>query len=441
MLEQFLNHIKRHGLCEPADRILLAVSGGIDSMVMLHLFQQAGFTIAVAHCNFQLRGDDANGDEAFVSATAQQFHIPCFINRFETAQYAEITKLSIQMAARELRYAWFEELMEKYRFNVLATAHHLNDSLETVLLNWVHGSSLEGFTGIPVKHECVIRPLLFATREQIEQYAQEHNITWREDVSNQSDDYQRNFIRHQVIPALKEINPSLESTVQRGFAKSLAEVNWMQEGFDDWKRKYTITAHDKVTIQKRYFTGLPQEASVLWKFIKTFGFNYDTCVDVVRSLSGQPGKRFFSSTHQLVVDRELLLITPHSIALHDITIGADQSEAQLGAWRMEISRSTTFQKSAAPNQATLDVAHINFPLTWRTWKAGDAFYPLGMRNRKKVSDFLIDLKLSRTDKDSVTVLESQGEIIWVAGYRIDNRFKITDHTREVVIFTLYPHFL
>jgi tRNA(Ile)-lysidine synthase len=441
VLEQFLNHIKRHGLCEPADRVLLAVSGGIDSMVMLHLFQQAGFTIAVAHCNFQLRGDDANGDEAFVSATAQQFHIPCFVNRFETAQYAEITKLSIQMAARELRYAWFEELMEKYRFNVLATAHHLNDSLETVLLNWVHGASLEGFTGIPVKHDGVIRPLLFATREQIEQYAKEHNLTWRDDVSNQTDDYQRNFIRHQVIPVLKEINPSLESTVQRGFAKSLAEVNWMQEGFDDWKRKYTTTAHDKVTILKEYFTGLPHEASVLWKFIKTFGFNYDTCVDVMRSLSGQPGKRFFSSTHQLVIDRELLLITPHSIALHDITIGADQSEAQLGAWRMEISRSTTFQKSAAPNQATLDVAHINFPLTWRTWKAGDAFYPLGMRNRKKVSDFLIDLKLSRTDKESVTVLESQGEIIWVAGYRIDNRFKITDHTREVVIFTLYPHFL
>ena len=166
MLEQFLNHIERHGLCKPADRILLAVSGGIDSMVMLHLFQQAGFTIAAAHCNFQLRGKDADGDEAFVSATAKQLNVPCFVNRFETAQYADVTKLSIQMAARELRYAWFEELMEKYRFNVLATAHHLNDSLETVLLNWVHGSSLEGLTGIPVKHEGVVRPLLFATREQ-----------------------------------------------------------------------------------------------------------------------------------------------------------------------------------------------------------------------------------------------------------------------------------
>lgn len=441
MLEQFLNHIERHGLCKPADRILLAVSGGIDSMVMLHLFQQAGFTIAVAHCNFQLRGKDADGDEAFVSATAEQLNIPCFVNRFETAQYAEVTKLSIQMAARELRYAWFEELMEKYQFNVLATAHHLNDSLETVLLNWVHGSSLEGFTGIPVQHEGVIRPLLFATREQIEQYAKERNITWREDISNQSDDYQRNFIRHRVIPALKEINPSLESTVQRGFAKATAEVNWMQEGFDDWKRKYTSIAHNKVTIRKDYFTGSLHEASALWKFIKTFGFNYDTCADVVRSLPGQPGKLFFSATHQLVIDRDLMFITPQSIALNDVKIEAGQPEAQLGSCRMEISRSTTFQKSADPNQAMLDVTHIKFPLTWRTWKAGDAFYPLGMRNRKKVSDFLIDLKLSRTDKESVTVLESQGEIIWVAGYRIDDRFKITDHTREVVIFTLYPHFL
>lgn len=441
MLEQFLNHIDRHCLCKPADRILLAVSGGIDSMVMLHLFQQAGFTIAVAHCNFQLRGKDADGDEEFVATAAQQLNVPCFINRFETAQYAEVTKLSIQMAARELRYTWFEELLEKYRFNVLATAHHLNDSIETVLLNWVHGSSLEGFTGIPVKHDDVIRPLLFATREQIEQYAKEHNITWREDVSNQSNDYQRNFIRHQIIPALKEINPSLENTVQRGLAKSLSEVNWIQEGFGAWKEKYTTTAADKVTIRKEYFTGMPHEASVLWKFIKAFGFNYDTCTDVVHSLSAQAGKRFFSSSHQLVIDRELLLITQHTIVLNDVTIEGDQSEAHLGSWRMEISRSATFQKSSIPYQATLDASHINFPLTWRTWKAGDAFYPLGMNHRKKVSDFLIDLKLSRTDKESVTVLESQGEIIWIAGYRIDNRFKITDHTREVVIFTLYPHFL
>jgi tRNA(Ile)-lysidine synthase len=440
VLEQFLNHIERHSLCKPADRILLAVSGGIDSMVMLHLFHQAGFTIAVAHCNFQLRGKDADGDEAFVSATAEQLNIPCFVNRFETAQYAEVTKLSIQMAARELRYTWFEELLDKYRFNALATAHHLNDSLETVLLNWVHGASLAGFTGIPVKHAGVIRPLLFATREQIELYAREHNITWREDVSNQSDDYQRNFIRHQVIPALKQINPSLENTVQRGIAKASAEVNWIKEGFDVWKEKYTTTIADKVSIHKQYFTGAPHEASVLWKFIKAFGFNYDTCADVVRSLSGS-GKRFFSPSHQLVVDRDYLLITPHSIALDAITIETDQSEAQLGSWRMEINRSTTFQKSAAQHQATLDAAHIKFPLTWRTWKAGDAFYPLGMSNRKKVSDFLIDLKLSRTDKESVTVLESLGEIIWVAGYRIDNRYKITDHTREVVIFTLYPHFL
>jgi tRNA(Ile)-lysidine synthase len=441
VIEQFLNHIERHGLYKPADRILLAISGGIDSMVMLHLFQQAGFTTAVAHCNFQLRGKDADGDEEFVSATAQQLNIPCFVNRFETAQYAELTKLSTQMAARELRYAWFEELLGKYRFNVLATAHHLNDSIETVLLNWVHGSSLEGFTGIPVKHNGVIRPLLFATREQIEQYAKEHNITWREDVSNQSDDYQRNFIRHQIIPALKEINPSLESTVQRGFAKARAEVNWMQQGFDAWREKYTATTGDKVTIQKEYFTGALHEASVLWKFAKTFGFNYDTCADVVRSLSGQSGKRFFSPSHQLVADRNVLVITPHSIALNDVTIKSDQSEAHLGSWRLEISRSATFQKSATTNQATLDAAHIKFPLTWRTWKAGDAFFPLGMNHRKKVSDFLIDLKLTRTDKESVTVLESQGEIIWIAGYRIDNRFKITDHTREAVIFTLYPHFL
>jgi tRNA(Ile)-lysidine synthase len=440
VIEQFLNHIEQHKLCKPTDRVLLAVSGGIDSMIMVHLFHRAGFSIAIAHCNFQLRGADSDGDEDFVKATARQLNIPCFINRFETAQYAEVSKLSTQMAARELRYTWFEELLAEHSFDFLATAHHLNDSLETVLLNWVHGASLEGFTGIPVQHGKIIRPMLFATRDAIEQYAQQNTITWREDISNQTDDYQRNFIRHRIIPALKEINPSLESTVQRGFTKAQGEIFLIKDAFDTWREKYTHTSERRITIQKNYFSGLPHEASILWKFLKMYGFNYDVCTDIIESLPGQSGKRFFSSSYQLVIDRELLIVTPSVDFVNDVYIEEDQHQAQLDSWQMDIYTPTAILKSTDPLEATLDADSIVFPLVWRKWKAGDAFFPLGMNHRKKVSDFLIDQKISVADKDSVTVLESQGEIIWIVGYRIDNRFKLTDKTSRALTFKVSSHF-
>ncbi|HEY9008302.1 MAG TPA: tRNA lysidine(34) synthetase TilS [Ohtaekwangia sp.] len=440
MLEQFLNHIHQHTLCRKDDCILLAVSGGIDSMVMLHLFQQAGFSIAIAHCNFQLRGKDADGDEDFVKTVAAQQNIPCFTTRFDTAAYAEVHKLSIQMAARELRYRWFNEVVTHQGFTKLATAHHLNDSLETVLLHWVHGASLDGFAGIPVKHSNIIRPLLFASREAIEQYAKAHNIAWREDSSNQTDDYQRNYIRHKIIPALKELNPSLEYTIQRSFGKVAGELALLHRGLEAWTDQYVTVLHDRIMIDKAYFQGATHEASVLWNFLKEYGFNYDVCMDIVASLHGQSGKRFYSSTHQLVNDREHLLVTKQVNDWENARIEKDQQQATFGIWNMTILPSAVVQKSSQVYEATLDAAKIIFPLVWRKWKAGDAFYPLGMQHRKKVSDFLIDNKVSVADKDTVTVLESQGEIIWVAGHRIDNRYRITETTREVITFRVSPHF-
>jgi tRNA(Ile)-lysidine synthase len=441
VLKQFLNHIERFQLCKPSGKILLAISGGIDSMAMLHLFREAGLSIGVAHANFQLRGEESAGDEQFIRETCAALDIPCFITHFNTQQYAEQNGVSIQMAARELRYGWFNMLLETHHYDHLATAHHVNDSIETTLLNWIHGASVESFAGIPVRNNKVIRPLLFATRQSIEQYAAEKQITWREDKSNQSDDYQRNFLRHQVIPKLREINPSLEQTVQRGLEKIRGDLALLEGGLENWRSKFMTISEERCTIDKRGFDELSSGASVLWRCVKHLGFNYDTCHDVMASLHGQPGKRFLSPSHELIVDRAYLIITPHVDFWNDTVIEADQPTAFLGAWDMEIGKLPEVRRAESSFEATLDAGKVKFPLRWRRWKPGDAFYPLGMEHRKKVSDFLIDHKVPVSDKNTVTVLESDGQIVWVVGYRIDHRYRITEQTAEAISFFISPHFI
>jgi tRNA(Ile)-lysidine synthase len=341
------------------------------------------------------------------------------------------------MAARELRYAWFDELLEQYHFEWVATAHHVNDSIETVLLNWTRGASLEGFSGIPVKNRRTIRPMLFATRSDIEEYARGHKINWREDESNATDDYERNFIRHQVIPKLKEINPALESTIQRGFEKIADELSFLSAQLEEWKQKHVTNTGKNITIEKKYVLN----AGMLWRIIRELGFNFDQCENIVTALNAQPGKRFLSPTHELVIDRQEIVITEHQDFWKDILIQEMQAMASLGPWNMEIEKSASLEVSSESMTAVLDAEKITFPLLWRTWKSGDFFYPLGMEHKRKVSDFLIDKKVSVAEKKTVTVLESNGEILWVVGYRIDNRFKLTDRTRSVLKLSIHPHFV
>jgi tRNA(Ile)-lysidine synthase len=437
MHEQFLNHIRQRTLCSADQKILLAVSGGLDSMVMTHLFRAAGFSIGVAHANFQLRGEASTGDEQFVKEFCAQLQIPFYTKKFETESFATQNGLSIQMAARELRYAWFDELLEQYHFEWVATAHHVNDSIETVLLNWTRGASLEGFSGIPVKNRRTIRPMLFATRSDIEEYARGHKINWREDESNATDDYERNFIRHQVIPKLKEINPALESTIQRGFEKIADELSFLSAQLEEWKQKHVTNTGKNITIEKKYVLN----AGMLWRIIRELGFNFDQCENIVTALNAQPGKRFLSPTHELVIDRQEIVITEHQDFWKDILIQEMQAMASLGPWNMEIEKSASLEVSSESMTAVLDAEKITFPLLWRTWKSGDFFYPLGMEHKRKVSDFLIDKKVSVAEKKTVTVLESNGEILWVVGYRIDNRFKLTDRTRSVLKLSIHPHFV
>jgi tRNA(Ile)-lysidine synthase len=435
VLKQFQDHIARHRLCKATDKILLAVSGGLDSMVMLHLFHTVGFSISVAHCNFQLRGEESESDERFVQDWCARLKVPIYCKQFDTNNYAWENGLSIQIAARELRYAWFDELLKAEKLDRLATAHHLNDSLETVLLNLSRGTGIEGLAGIPLENKYVIRPMLFASRAEIEAYAKTEGIGWREDSSNFTDDYQRNFLRHHVIPKLKEINPSLEHTFFNTLEKVRGGVELMNEGYRQLRSRFVIQKEGKTFIGKSAFQSFQYPASVLWEMVKSFGFNLEQCEEIIQSLSGQSGKRFLAPGHQLVIDRESLIISARQDFWEQVEIQVAQAEAVLGPWRLEIKKSEPIP-TAGLSEAILDLDCLQFPLLWRKWKAGDSFCPLGMSHHKKISDFLIDQKISMADKDLVTVLESSGEIIWVVGHRVDNRYKITSHTKQALTFQI-----
>jgi tRNA(Ile)-lysidine synthase len=438
MEEQFLNHIRASRLADPAQKILLAVSGGLDSMVMLHFFHRTGFKVGVAHVNFQLRGAESDGDEALVRDTCGRLGIPCFTTRFDTANYAETNKLSIQVAARELRYTWFRELMPREEYPLLATAHHLNDGLETVLLNLARGSSLKS---IPARNGSIIRPLLPFSRQQLEAYAVQQQIRWRDDSSNATDDYSRNFIRHHVVPLLQQLNPALEEGFGRVMERLTATRELADRQVEALRQRYVSAAGNRITIDKAFAAELAQPVPLLWEFIRPIGFNYDQAGSIIAVLNGEPGRIFHTTAYTLVVDRTHLIITPRQLTPDPITIAEHHVQAQLGNRQLTITHHTgpwTVDRAPwtdtpqDPNVAWLDASQLAFPLTWRSWREGDFFYPLGMEQRKKVSDFLINRKVSVADKPMVTVFESGGYIVWVVGHRIDNRFKITAETRVVL---------
>jgi tRNA(Ile)-lysidine synthase len=346
--------------------------------------------------------------------------------------------VSTQKDQRALRYAWFEQLLSDHSYQRLATGHHLEDSMEPIILNITRGASTEGLAGLAARNDKIIRPLLFATKKSIEKYAVIRGIVWRDDQSNLTDDYQRNFIRHQVIPQLRELNPSLETTWQNGIEKIQGDLSLMQHAYDAWKSDAVLVEGSRISILKYKFASYLQPASLLWRFGRILNFNFEQCKEMIRSLHGQPGKRFFSSTHLLVIDRDHLVVTPHQEHWSEETIEEGQKDTILGPYRLRMIVVPYGSPVNNGTDAILDGDALTFPLTWRKWRPGDSFHPLGMSHHKKLSDFLIDNKVSVADKESVTVLESDGKVAWVAGHRIDDRFKLTEQTRLAVKFTLSP---
>jgi tRNA(Ile)-lysidine synthase len=434
VVKQFLNHIHRHKLCKTSDKILLAVSGGLDSMVMLDLFREGGFKIAVAHCNFQLRGADSMGDEDLVQETAEYHNLKFHVRRFDTVREAEEQKLSIQVAARELRYKFFSDLAAEFGYQCIATAHHIDDELETLLINLVRGTGALGLTGIPLKNGKVIRPLLFTGREKLKEYANQKKLTWREDASNASDDYQRNFLRHQVIPQLRQINPNLEET----FTDTMQRLKGMREvminAIDRLKTEIFSEQFGDIHINIGKIQSHLYPAVILWELIKDFGFNYGQCKQIIEN--HQPGKRFNVGDVVLTVDRDdYILQRGETETWKAIDIEEGQQEVLVNGRKLLI-READPAKHVLKNDtsiAQLDAAKLRFPLTWRKWAPGDVFTPFGMKSDKKISDLLTDAKISLPDKEKITVLESAGTIVWVVGMRIHDSYKVTPDTQKVVI--------
>lgn len=434
MLEQFLHHIKKEQLISLSDKVLLAVSGGIDSMVMLELFHQASWEVAVVHCNFQLRGHDSTLDEDFVGAQCAERNIPCYVKKFTPKTFAKENGISLQMAARELRYTWFDEMLGKLGCKCLATAHHLNDSFETTLLNLIRGTGIDGVQGIAVKHEDCIRPLLFATRDQIHAFALENNLTWREDVTNLTDHYSRNFLRHQVIPLLRDLNPNLEGTWVQTQARLRGGKHFAKEFVNQFISKAVRLTERGLTINREMLQVIDFNDVLLWDIIKSFGFNYDQCCDVMAT-DHQSGKIFYSASFSLIIDRDLLQITSTNkteafeFLIDSIHVSPSFNRTTL-SFHLEETSHYAIRKT--PSLAELDYDTLVFPLRWRSWREGDRFVPLGMKQHKKVSDFLIDEKVSIDKKDDVSVLESGDEIVWIVGMRIADPFKVTAKTKCVL---------
>lgn len=433
MLNRFLQFIKKHALINNGEKLLLAVSGGLDSMVLLNLCKLANYNVTVAHCNFQLRGDASDADAAFVKKISSDFGFPYFEKRFETKSYARAQGVSTQMAARDLRYQWFNELMLEHQLNKLVVAHHLNDNLETVLLNMARGTSIAGLRGMKPKAGHLIRPLLDFERDEIESYAISEEIVWREDSSNASEDYKRNFIRHQIVPRLSELNPGLLETFKKTTEKNL-EVEGVFLDRMLMLSSLLKTEGDSVEIAKEDLKQNNVGAFQLSELVKPFGFNFEQSKEVLEAIEGISGKQFLSTTHKLIIDRSALIISPvGQKPFEPLYITREQSSFMISGNEYKIQKSSDV-KSLERNAATaeLDSAKLIFPLVVRGFQEGDYFFPLGMKGKKKLSDFMIDEKIPLNLKKDVRVMLSGKEIVWIIGHRIDDRFKVTTETQELI---------
>lgn len=438
MLNEFLTFINKQNLIQPSQKVLLAVSGGMDSVVMCDLFSKAKLNFAIAHCNFGLRGEESNEDEMFVKKLSIKYKVPFYVTTFQTTDFAENEKISTQMAARILRYEWFEKIRTQHQFDYIATAHHQNDVLETVLLNLTKGTGIAGLHGIRVKNGHIIRPVLFAEKESIFDYVVENQIIWREDSSNESNKYQRNLIRNEVVPLLKQINPNLENTIQQTVERITAVEDIFEQEMEMLKKQITWSDSQAIYVNYKAIQTLSQPVIKLAELLKPYNFSYQQSQDIFEAFDKEAGKMFLTPTHTLVKDRTELVITPKNLqAFTSKTIEKNNVVVEFGDRMLNIGEFTEIEEDfvvpTAKKVACLDADKIRFPLQLRKWKEGDWFCPLGMNKKKLISDFLIDQKVPLNLKKDVYLLTSNGSIVWVIGFRIDDRFKVTEKTAKICL--------
>jgi len=435
MQKQFLKYCEKIGLNNET-KILLTVSGGLDSMALLHLFHLSGFSIEVAHCNFNLRDEESNGDEQFVKEACDSLDISFHCKHFDTEKYAQDNGVSIQMAARDLRYSWFEELRVEYKLDFIATAHHQDDQIETILLNLSRGTGLKGMHGILAKQQYIIRPLLFCDRQVLESWMKEQAYLHREDSSNASVKYSRNKIRHQVLPVLKEINPSLSNTFQQNTERFAAAEQNLSFLYEKERSNLFIQKGQELHLVLSELKKYPSPIDVVFHFISEYGFNDWKAIDNL--LSSESGKVISSETHLLLKNREELVLKIKEAKL----VRAYSIEENTSHLSEPISLSLYcesakgFQIPKSSIEAALDFDKLSFPLELRKWQNGDIFHPIGMRGKKKLSDFFIDKKMSLFEKQNTWILCSNNQIVWVVGHRMDERFKLVENSQKVYLVKL-----
>jgi tRNA(Ile)-lysidine synthase len=436
MLQSFKKYMELNRLASQDDRILLAVSGGIDSMVMAHLFIRSGYNTGIAHCNFSLRGEESDHDEILVREMAEHYRVPFYSVRFSTAEYAKKNGISIQMAARDLRYEWFEEIRVANNFNKIAVAHNLNDNIETLLINLIRGTGIAGLTGIKASSSNIIRPLLFATREEIKVYCSDNGISYREDKSNAETKYIRNKIRHKVFPVFKEINPSVESTLSET-VRRLDDVSEIVTCFtNDLKNRFSKKHGDITVFSLNGLKPYLSNSAIIFELFRPFGIRTGTLKDLLNIIKGKTGAEVITESHRIIRDRSELIITvAGNEQFETIQIGQTDDLMRIeGIVSASVNEITPgFIIPSCKEEICLDAGKLSFPLTVRHWQPGDSFFPLGMERKKKLSDYFTDRKYSINEKEKALVLLSDDQIVCIIGERIDNRYRITADSRKALI--------
>lgn len=432
MIEKVRSYIKENRLLKPDDRVIVGLSGGMDSMTLIDVLLSLGYNCMAVHCNFHLRGEESERDAAFVEQWCESAKVGLVSVDFDTYRYAAEHKISIEMAARELRYKWFEDIRKEHHADAIAVAHHRDDLAETVLLNLIRGTGIRGLSGISPKNNSIVRPLLGISRDEIEAYVDERKLPFIFDSSNSDDAFVRNFLRLNVIPLLEKINPSVKNAIYRT-AQHVGEARKIYDFYVENQKK-AIFAGNRINIDKLKTTLSP--ATMLFEILSPFGFNASVIEDICQCLDSIPGKVFYSNDYRLIKDRKDLIldkISDENLSQREYAIDKVSQEIT-DPIRLKISflsGNITINKDARFLYADAD--KLSFPLTLRKWQPGDWFIPFGMKGRKKLSDFFTDRKFSLPDKENAWVLTSDEDIVWVVGERSDDRFKITESTENVLV--------
>ena len=444
LLQKFLAYIKKENLFTKNDHLLIAVSGGADSVVLCRLCAAAGLNFSLAHCNFKLRDAESDRDEQFVKKLSEQLGVKLFVKTFDTVSQAKLNKTSIEETARNLRYEWFKQLLLESKtadnpFSFLLTAHHADDNVETVIMNFFRGTGIKGLRGILPKQQQIVRPLLFAKRKDIEEYAFKNGVEFITDSSNASNDYTRNLFRNEILPSVEKIYPEALNNVLRNIERLTAVEYLYEESIEQIKQKLVEKKGDEMHIPVLKLLKVKPLQTVIYEIIKDVGFTAMQVNEVEKLLYSDSGKYIKSDSHIILRNRKWLIISPKTIStqIKNIIIEENAGNILFDEGTLQIYPSAKPEQFVGDASTVfLDAADLTYPLLLRKWKTGDYFYPLGMTKKKKLSRFLIDIKLSLLQKEKCWVLESNKKIVWVIGYRIDERFKIISSSKQIVKLSL-----